>query len=553
MNNSNNNDACGSYTEAKPDVENYGEDDTHEIFSNYYNCRPNEENNYILTDDVELDIWEFNSQCAVANPAGRIDEASLKINPSSGIMGFAFLSGSMCAAAPYGNSNSYKDVGATGSTGDARTTSAFAYDWRGWSYSMEAGGNEGDRVLFRAVNNSGSASWSTKFEYTKQSGTRADNGGGSNSNLRYKVRSPSIATSRKGTENNSNIYLAYYDSYNDEIRFMSGDNSTKGSFVDRNRDGYTCKNAQVIATALEKNGKSTLPAGAAYQYTGTPLGGAGEFVCIDVIPAATTVNGTALANDVVVIVWYETATGNLKYSYNTNPRDITWRNDTNPIDENYRGLNRNNWEDAKTIFTGAGEYCKVAVDGNGGIHIAGYDKKSNDLRYAYLPAYDSAYDEDTMSYTVDSAGTTGTHLTIDVALEGEDLNPVPYISYIGGGMPKIAYLKAPLTSSTLKDGTSSDMFTGAWEVSYIPMPTTSGMADLDNKRLRNLDNRINVGVWKTLTGVLKNSVTAEDAGSTNTAGTTSGTCWGNGTANPVVAYSIIHDSANDSIESAQKR
>lgn len=592
LNNSNNNDANGSYTEAKPAVEDFGEDDTHEIFSNYYNCRPNEENNYILTDDVELDIWEFNSQCAVPNPAGRIDEAILKINPVSGIMGFAFLSGSMSATAPYGNNNSYKDVGTTGSTGDARTTAALAYDSRGWSYSMEAGGNEGDRVIFRAVDASGNQNWSTKFEYTKQNGKRSDNYLVGNAdgtlayetnsetgeivlnddgtpkpkrpsvvNLRYKVRSPSIATSPLGT-NNSNIYLAYYDSYNDEIRFMSGENNTnsgkRGILVDRSRDGYTCKNAQVIATNPNTNlptGANALGNEAEYQYTGSPLGGAGEFVCIDVIPANTTVNGTALAKDVVVIVWYETATGNLLYSYNTNPRDLSWRSNNTSINEHYRGLNRENWEDAKTIFTHAGEYCKIAVDGRGGIHIAAYDIKSHDLRYAYLPAYNSEYDEDTMSYTVDSAGEAGTHLTLDVALEGEDLNPVPYISYVGANMPKVAYLKAPLTTSTLTDGTSSDMFTGSWEVSYIPMPITSTMPNLDTKRLeKRLDNRINVAVWKktdqtaNLKGVLDNSKTG-----TSSAGTTSGTCWGNGTANPVVAYSIIYDTSNDSIESAQKR
>ena len=122
-------------------------------------------------------------------------------------------------------------------------------------------------------------------------------------------------------------------------------------------------------------------------------------------------------------------------------------------------------------------------------------------------------------------------------------------------MPKVAYLNAPLTTSTLTDGTSSDMFTGSWEVSYIPMPITSTMPNLDTKRLeKRLDNRINVAVWKktdetaNLKGVLDNSKTG-----TSSAGTTSGTCWGNGTANPVVAYSIIYDTSNDSIESAQKR
>lgn len=555
LNNSNNNDARGSYTKAKPAIEDFGEDDTHEIFNNFYNCKPNETNNYILTDDVELDIWEFNSKCAVANPAGRVDEPILKINPKTGIMGFAFLSGSMYFAAPSGQYNSYTDLGGTGSTGDFRSTAALTYDYRGWSYFMEAGGNEGDRVRFRVRDVGGNEKWALNFELINQTGTRASDNTGSNVNLRYKVRSPSIATSPATDSNgtaNANLYMAYYDSYNDEIRFMSGvGNAAKDLFTARARANYTCKNTQVIATDATKN----LPSGAAYQYTGNPLGGAGEFVCIDVIPAGTTVNGAELAKDVVVIVWYETATGNLLYSYNTNPRDISWRSANTSINEHYRGLNSQNWAPAKKIFTGCGQYCKVAVDGKGGIHIAGYDATSGDLRYAYLSSYGAAssYNEDTMSYIVDSSGNAGAHLTLDVALV--DGNPLPYISYIGANIPKLAYLKEPLTSTSLAAGTSSDMFTGAWEVTYIP--TTRNVPDMDAKKLNNnLDNRINVAVWKKteggINGILDNSVT-ETTTYPTAADKTSGRCWGNGTANPVLAYSILYDTANDSIESAQKR
>ena len=64
----------------------------------------------------------------------------------------------------------------------------------------------------------------------------------------------------------------------------------------------------------------------------------------------------------------------------------------------------------------------------------------------------------------------------------------------------------------------------------------------------NVDNRINVGVWKTAAGVIKNSVTG-DADN----GTGNGKIYGNGKPNPMVAYSVIatDDTANSRIETAQ--
>ena len=216
---------------------------------------------------------------------------------------------------------------------------------------------------------------------------------------------------------------------------------------------------------------------------------------------------------------------------------------TRTKNEHYRGLNRYNWHDASTIFDGAGEFCQVKVDAAGGVHIAAYDAVYGDLRYAYLPTYKTAYSEDTMSYTVDSTGNTGAYLILDVALDkaaADGGKGVPYISYWGGNMPKIAYMK----SSAPEEGTYNDMFSGAWEVSYIP--TTRSISDLDKKRLNNLDNRISVALWKDSDGVIK-----ESRSGTSSAEAETGVCYGNGTAYPVVGYTIVKDSANDRIETAQ--
>ena len=182
------------------------------------------------------------------------------------------------------------------------------------------------------------------------------------------------------------------------------------------------------------------------------------------------------------------------------------------------------------------------IDGNGGIHIAAFDPTFGDLKYAYLPTYNTSYNEETMSYTVDSSGNTGSHLILDVGIDSDNNNKlVPYIAYWGGSMPKLAYK----VSVAAKDGTSSDMFTGDWEAGYIP--TSSSIRDLDQKRLSNLDNRINVGLWKDADGnIITSSNTNSDANSEN------GRCYGNGTKYPVLGYSIIAtDKVNDRIETAQ--
>ncbi len=99
------------------------------------------------------------------------------------------------------------------------------------------------------------------------------------------------------------------------------------------------------------------------------------------------------------------------------------------------------------------------------------------------------------------------------------------------------------------------MFTGNWEVTYIP--TGSEIDDLDYKRLMNVDSRINVGVWKYIDAVttgnnqhakgqIKNSTTGTMSGAAG-----GGTFYGNGTANPLVSYSVLKDTANSSIETAQ--
>ena len=540
-----------------------------------YNCKPNGNNNDTLKDDVKLDVWNINSEAGLPSAGGRIDELTMKINPASnynGIVGFAFLDGPVGFSRPKGGTTSYtKGKDKYSSQKDSQTTAALAYDTKGNAFSMSAGGNEGDGLHFEILPAGGDDSTEIYLEYVNQNKKR-DNSG-KYMDLRYKVRSPNIATSPNGVD--TNIYMVYYDSFNDEIRYKYGSmnklvtniknknwsdtdlfrpiNNNASSW--NNNNPYTCQYSQVIATDATTNLPTTTDAAGEtiidpqYAYTGTPLGGAGEFVDIDVIPKGST--GGLTDEDVVVVVWYDSKAKALKYSYNENPDNYAaWptKNGTTTKKDAYKGLNREDWEDAKTIFTGAGEYCSVKVDGKGGIHIAAYDSQYGDLKYAYLSSYNSdTYNE----YTVDSAGNAGSHMRMDVALASDGTTPIPYISYYGSNMAKLAY---PVNGNTT-NGAESDMFTGNWEVTYIP--TGSEIDDLDYKRLMNVDSRINVGVWKyidTVTtgdnqhvkGQIKNSTTG-----TPNAAAGSGKFYGNGTANPLVSYSVLKDTANSRIETAQ--
>ena len=119
-------------------------------------------------------------------------------------------------------------------------------------------------------------------------------------------------------------------------------------------------------------------------------------------------------------------------------------------------------------------------------------------------------------------------------------------------MPKIAHPVNGCASA----GANNELFTGNWEVSYIP--TDSTITDLDQKKLNNLDNRINVALWKYDANGLITTIQKSKTGNAGTPDGNSGKCYGNGTSNPVVGYSIManltgggSDSANDRIETAQ--
>lgn len=267
---------------------------------------------------------------------------------------------------------------------------------------------------------------------------------------------------------------------------------------------------------------------------------AGEYLSIGVISD----QGDDV-NDVVVAVWYDAKERVLKYSYNTTPTTNRAGN-----------TNAEGWSDAITVFSdeqeNAGEYCQLAVDGNGGIHIAAYDGPNCDVVYAYLPTYDSQ----PQTCVVDSSGVVGTNLTIDVAIENG--KAIPRISYYSNSCvkPKLAYLVE--TGSNLSEGVEEDEFTGKWEVTVIPTSQTLNMQSSQY-------NKINVAVWKTAGGVLTNCLDSTTFSQTNVSAnnskehilasfksTSNGMVYGNGTSNAVLGYSVKKGS-NSTIETAQMK
>lgn len=612
-NNRNNNNSQGSYGAALPAASAYGEKRTYNTFTNFYNRRPNTANNYILTDDVEFDVWQINSRAAKPYATGVISDPIMKINPNNSIIGFAYQSGERRFSMGHGNTNSYQ-----GYLGDYDNLSAtgFVYDSEGNSYGLALGGdiNGTNSVAKFAFMTSlwGSSGMDDdknklggkhqRFEQIGQIGKKADrslNGGNTTDSAgqyidKSRALSPSIAVSGSGT--NATIYLAYYDHFNQEIRFrwatkpktgargfdgktltiadtsetLTNDNKVIGNYIDDNygqkelgsnsklKDGngkywsidkYNIINFQIIAeeksytyeeTTNGSSNKDDNYKSVGVEQTSPALGISGPYVDIAVLPANSA--GNSNSYDVVVMVWYDSKNNKLKYTYNTVdlasiPRNL------------FEGSahTQEHWHAAKTIFSHAGYYCNIEVDGTGGIHIAAYDNDAGDICYAQLSSFDAAYTESTMSCTVDSNGMVGSNLTLDVAYDksvAEGGIAIPYISYYGSIGPKLAYLTSEGAAQTnMAAGALKDKFTGFWEITEIP--TTSNAPK----------DRVNVALWKDSGGIVKASTSTKTAlvpAGTNTTAANAVTI-GNGTTNPVVGYEIRPTSAEGYMETAQKK
>ncbi len=267
----------------------------------------------------------------------------------------------------------------------------------------------------------------------------------------------------------------------------------------------------------------------------------------------------SFTDDLVVAVWYDATNNQLLYSYNKAPQKIKtstyapYSNDETRVDS--WSQSATGWSTPVAVFgegNGIGEYCKVALDANGKVHIACYDNSNADVWYAYINDYTKPQGAKTC--IVDSYGIVGTELYLDVALK--DGNPIPYISYYGSSCarPKISYYvgEDSIDMASNITGAENEKYTMNWESSIIP---SSSKISIDH---------INVGVWKdssgnlvysTIDGEVPNGIAAGKTGSNlgkSTAGTNDGKIYGNGSKKPLLGYAITKG-AGGYIETAQMK
>ena len=574
LNNMNNNNAKGSYEGT------ITEESSYEIKNNYaYNRLANGRTNNLLTDDIYFDIWEFDSDAAIPE-SGKLSEPIMKINPVTGKVGFAFVSGPAHFSMGAGTGNSYETYQRNYAT---FSNISFAYDDNGNSYgtatgldtypngatntfagrftfmtnrwgkdidSMDDNYNYENKIRFEAIGLPGANNCYVKGVYPN-----------SYTMTETRFYSPSMAVT---THNNAaTVYLAYYDDVQDQIRFRYGTvGNVRGdfnNFVDNQGLGSNTKDSNTNRNDSRKyvfesnTANFSLIAGADWQnYANRENANTGltkkvgnnyfydtgyeadAYVAIDVV------KGTSADKDIVVAVWYDGK--DCYYAYNTAPHSGK--------DNGKAG----GWT-TKKIFSGGGEYCTIKVDSNKGIHIAA--NVDGALKYAYLSSYDASYTEATQAIKIDSCAITGEQITIDVGKKTIDniTYEIPYISYYmsASKKPCIAYI----TKNAISNGTmnyaaagtdENDCFTGNWEVSVIPAQSqlSGGVSD-----------KINVGLWKDTNGTIINSYckTADgtvenNTNENNTSATGSGNCYGNGTANPIFGYAIKSTSGT-CIETAQ--
>ena len=191
------------------------------------------------------------------------------------------------------------------------------------------------------------------------------------------------------------------------------------------------------------------------------------------------------------------------------------------------------------------DFCVLSgkIDLGNYIHIAAYNRSNaGSLYYAYLDSYNSPFDEKKNLVKVDSYGSTGQYITMEVAKDSKG-NNIPYIGYWMNSMsyPKYAYLVDTDISDGPKPGVDeNNRYTGAWE--SIMIPTSSDI----------LRDDINIGLYRykeAENGHLKGEI-REIPRQTETAGEKFGVAGGNGTKNPVFAYGIS-ETGSGYIETAQ--
>ncbi len=278
LNNLNDNNACGSFASGITESSLYSDKATYA-----YNRMPNKTSNNLLTDDVYIDIWQFDSDAAIPR-SGELREPSMKINPVTGEIGLAFVDGPAHFAmagtvdntsysyaewqrnyATYSNVNfTYDSLGYAHATATGLDTNPsshhagrFTYFYNKWSTSgldtQDGNYNGANAIRLEAI----------AVPYVTVTPTSEVFNGTTYATIRHKVLangtfiettdgaltenrfySPSLAATVHGTGASAKtaVYLAYYDSVQKQIRFRYNSEvpqdkkGNKNDFVDNS--GY---------------------------------------------------------------------------------------------------------------------------------------------------------------------------------------------------------------------------------------------------------------------------------------------------------------------------
>ena len=465
INNMNNNDAKGGYDA--------GSTSGYDKYKNYYNRQPNNTNNSTLTDDCKVSVWNISKvveDTTVRYPTMRVG------NDSAETIAFVYdtskeTTNNKPGVKAYTSTNGNYEIGYCHTQW---YDTAVAVDNNGHIYGSSMNGDTGGKS-----NNSSSFgtnyannlffAWNTKKSQTTWGydsgnfGIAIESGYYNNQFYANRVMNPKIATRIDDTNKKmSHLYMAYYDSASQQVRFRYG-TAKPNQYYDYREQypqyGYadftegiashggeasSAASYQVIAGAEDITGLSAVKTDNANR--------AGEYVAV-----GTTTTGAA------IVVWYSESDQSLYYTYNKTPSSSTV------------------WSNAEKIDNGfVGWYVDLVVDGANGVHIAYYDASNGDLKYAYIQNYETPSAVKTM--TVDSYLSSGTNISISVKKVGD--NYVPYISSFMSSFNKTSYtvrtawitdgsLLKSKTADELKGVDGNDDFTGVWEVMTVPLASTS--------------------------------------------------------------------------------
>lgn len=570
INNINSNDSKGSYKGSEA--------------AQMYNRMPNGTTNNNLTDDFKMNIWDIRYDAATSQ-GGTLKEAVMRIAPDSDQIGFAFTNGaSKFSMGDKKDGNSYQIW--QSNYADFNNVS-FVYDKNGNSYGTATGldtypdGNKDFAGRFTFM----SSQWGVcntgdmNDNYQHHQKIRLESIGAKNFYANgewktsavmdtYRFRSPTLATTMHG--NSTSVYLAYYDTFNKQIRFRYGTfasdgknrlESTENNDGDDQRnkgfgqfqDVHGYKSSDQYGNDANKDYTTQRMSFDAHPVDYSLIAGKDARdqskdtgnVCIPSNSMASTcvaidaIEGSSIENDIVVAAWC-TGSG-VKFAYKKNPYTD---NDADQTHANTAGY----WSKAVEVFSGACEDVSIKADASGAVHISAYNKAEQSLVYRYITSDYITSNLTTIKddvVTVDSYQIVGSRTQIDVQKEvhKEVDYYVPYISYYNPATQKtkLAYLIAGKSDKgySAPGVNPDDTFTGNWEVSVIP--TSSDIQE----------DHTNIGLWKDSSGARRTSVggTVNNYGSI---GDNEGQTSGNGTNNPVVGYATVIG-IRGFIETAQMR